>query len=124
MATKSAKPEDLAGKVSEGVLQGFLIDVIKELSIEAEFEYEIFLRSDGSYSNVIEELKNQEKDMALVPITITAERELDIDFSKPFMDFSLSLIMQKAGDPPINNFAFLQPFTGTVWLSTVGVVSV
>jgi len=45
--------------VSKGVLQGFLIDVIKELSIEAKFEYEIFLRSDGSYSNVIEELKNQ-----------------------------------------------------------------
>lgn len=61
--------------------------------------------------------------MALVPITITAERELSIDFSKPFMDFSLSLIMQKAGEPPINNFAFLQPFTGGVWLSTIGVVS-
>ena len=59
IANKSAKPEDLAGKVSEGALQGFLIDVIKELSIEAKFEYEIYLRSDGSYSNVIEELKNQ-----------------------------------------------------------------
>lgn len=59
IANKSAKLEDLAGKVSKGVLQGFLIDVIKELSIEAKFEYEIFLRSDGSYSNVIEELKNQ-----------------------------------------------------------------
>jgi len=61
--------------------------------------------------------------MALLPITITADRELAIDFSKPFMDFSLSLIMQKAGDPPINNFAFLQPFTSAVWLSTIGVVS-
>ena len=64
----------------------------------------------------------QEKDMALAPITITAQREQDIDFSKPFMDFSLSLIMQKANEPAINNFAFLQPFTGQVWLSTIGVV--
>lgn len=61
--------------------------------------------------------------MALAPITITASREEDIDFSKPFMDFSLSLIMQKPGEPPINNFAFLQPFTNSVWLSTIGVVS-
>ena len=61
--------------------------------------------------------------MALAPITITAGREENIDFSKPFMDFSLSLIMQKPGEPPINNFAFLQPFTGGVWLSTIGVVS-
>lgn len=119
---KSIKLEDLAGKVTEGVLQGFLIDVIHELSKEAKFEYDIYLRPDRKYANVIEELKNQEKDMALVPITITAQREQDIDFSKPFMDFSLSLIMQKANEPAINNFAFLQPFTGTVWLSTIGVV--
>ena len=62
-------------------------------------------------------------DIALAPITITAERELLIDFTKPFMDFSMSLIMQKAGDPPMNIFAFLQPFTGAVWVSTIGVVS-
>lgn len=59
IVNKSVKVEDLAGKVSEGDLQGFLIDVIHELSKEAKFDYEIFLRSDGSYSNVIEELKNQ-----------------------------------------------------------------
>ena len=59
IVNKSVKVEDLAGKVSEGDLQGFLIDVIKELSKEAKFDYEIFLRRDGSYANVIEELKNQ-----------------------------------------------------------------
>lgn len=61
IVNKSAKLEDLAGKVSEGVLQGFLVDVIEELSKEAKFDYEIYLRSDGSYSNVIEELKKQVK---------------------------------------------------------------
>lgn len=65
----------------------------------------------------------QEKDIALAPITITAEREQVIDFSKPFMDFSMGLIMQKAGEPPINIFAFLQPFSSGVWFSTVGVVT-
>lgn len=64
----------------------------------------------------------QTKDIALAPITITADRELDIDFSKPFMDFSMSLIMQKPGDPPIDIFAFLSPFTSGVWLSTIAVV--
>lgn len=65
----------------------------------------------------------QEKDIALAPITITAERELVIDFSKPFMDFSMGLIMQKPGDPPINIFAFLLPFNSGVWFSIVGVVT-
>ncbi|XP_068747188.1 glutamate receptor 2-like isoform X2 [Montipora capricornis] len=119
---KSLKREDVAGKVKDGVLQGFLIDLIKALAKEAHFEYDIYLRSDSGYQNMIDELTKQERDMALAPITITAEREESIDFSKPFMDFSLSLIMQKPGEPPINNFAFLQPFTRGVWLSTIGVV--
>ena len=66
----------------------------------------------------------QTKDIALAPITITAERELDIDFSKPFMDFSMSLIMQKPGEPKIDIFAFLSPFTSGVWLSTIAVVNI
>ena len=65
----------------------------------------------------------QEKDIALAPITITAERELVIDFSKPFMDFSMSLIMRKPGEPPIDIFAFLLPFNAGVWFSTIGVVT-
>ena len=58
---KSSKLVDLAGKVSKGDLQGFLIDVIDELSKEAQFEYDIYLRPDRKYANVIEELKNQVK---------------------------------------------------------------
>ncbi|KAK2574075.1 Glutamate receptor 2 [Acropora cervicornis] len=108
--------------VVDGDLQGFLIDLIRALAKEAKFEYDLYLRSDSGYQKMIDELTRQERDMALAPITITAEREESIDFSKPFMDFSLSLIMQKPGEPPINKFAFLQPFTGGVWLSTIGVV--
>ncbi|XP_029201413.2 glutamate receptor 2-like isoform X1 [Acropora millepora] len=119
---KSLKREDVAGKVVDGDLQGFLIDLIRALAKEAKFEYDLYLRSDSGYQKMIDELTRQERDMALAPITITAEREESIDFSKPFMDFSLSLIMQKPGEPPINKFAFLQPFTGGVWLSTIGVV--
>ncbi|KAM7434376.1 hypothetical protein ABFA07_015550 [Porites harrisoni] len=122
ITNKSAKLKDVAGKVKDGDVQGFLIDLIRELAKEANFKYEIYLRGDTKYQNMIDELKEQKRDMALAPITITASREEDIDFSKPFMDFSLSLIMQKPGEPPINNFAFLQPFTNSVWLSTIGVV--
>ena len=57
---KSAKLEDIAGKITgDNVLQGFLIDVIKEVSKEAKFEYEIYLRGDSKYSDVIEELIDQ-----------------------------------------------------------------
>ncbi|XP_068679822.1 glutamate receptor ionotropic, kainate 2-like isoform X2 [Montipora foliosa] len=109
-----------AGKIPKGLLHGFCIDLIEALSQQAKFNYDIYLHH--SYSGMVEELKKKTKDLALAPITITAERELDIDFSKPFMDFSMSLIMQKPGDPPIDIFAFLSPFTSGVWLSTIAVV--
>ena len=34
----------------------------------------------------------------------------------------MSLIMRKPGEPPINIFAFLLPFTNNLWLSTIVVV--
>ena len=55
---KSVTLKELVGKVSDGVLQGFLIDVIKELSKEANFDYEIHLSKKG-YAGVIDQLKNQ-----------------------------------------------------------------
>ncbi|XP_073257568.1 glutamate receptor 2-like [Porites lutea] len=117
---ESVRLPKVGKKVPKTLLQGFCIDLIEELSKLAKFEYDIYL--DKNYDGLVEELTQQKKDIALGPITITAEREMRIDFSKPFMDFSISLIMQKPGEPAIDIFAFLMPFTGVVWLSIVGVV--
>ena len=59
MTNESAKLQDVAGKVKDGDVQGFLIDLIRELAKEANFEYEIYLRSDTKYQNMIDELKQQ-----------------------------------------------------------------
>lgn len=61
--------------------------------------------------------------MALAPITIDAKRESVIDFTKPFWDFSMSLIMQKESEEELDLFAFVKPFDGIVWLLIIGVVS-
>lgn len=56
---KSLNLEDVAGKVMDGDLQGFLIDLIKELAKEAKFEYDLYLRSDTKYQTMIDELTRQ-----------------------------------------------------------------
>ena len=61
ITNKSVKLADIAGKVKDGDLQGFLIDLIKELSKEAKFDYDIYLRPDTKYQNMIDELKRQVK---------------------------------------------------------------
>ena len=56
---KSQKLADVAGKVKDGDLQGFLIDLIKALAEEAKFDYDLYLRSDTAYQPMIDELTRQ-----------------------------------------------------------------
>jgi len=45
------------GRVPKNLLQGFCMDLIKELSKEANFDYEIYLHK--SYGGMVEELKKK-----------------------------------------------------------------
>jgi ABC-type amino acid transport substrate-binding protein len=56
-------------------------------------------------------------------LTITAQREKAVDFSKPFMDFKMALILRKPDEEELNMFRFLDPFSPIVWLCTVMAVS-
>ena len=56
-------------------------------------------------------------------LTITAAREEAIDFSKPFMDFTMALILRKPEEEKLNIFRFLDPFSKMVWICTVVAVS-
>ena len=53
----------------------------------------------------------QEADLAVAPLTITAAREQMIDFSTPFFDLGLSILIARAerGDAQLA-YAFLEPF--------------
>ena len=62
--------------------------------------------------------------MATGSLTITAQREKAVDFSKPFMDFTMSLILRKPNEEEPNMFRFLDPFSSIVWLCTVMAVSI
>lgn len=57
-------------------------------------------------------------------LTITAQREKAVDFSKPFMDFTMALILRKPEEEEPNMFRFLDPFSPNVWLCTVMAVRI
>ncbi|GCB76351.1 hypothetical protein scyTo_0018332, partial [Scyliorhinus torazame] len=58
-------------------------------------------------------------DLAVAGLTITAEREKVIDFSKPFMTLGISILYQvRMGRKP-GYFSFLDPFSPGVWLFMV-----
>lgn len=61
--------------------------------------------------------------MVLAPITITQSRADMIDFSKPYMDLGLSILMKIPSKPETNIFGFVDPFSREVWLSSFAIMT-
>lgn len=64
----------------------------------------------------------QEIDMAIGPISVTAEREKVVDFTKPYMESAAGLLMRRFEDTNAKMFRTLMPFTFNVWLTLAGLV--
>ena len=56
------------------------------------------------------EVVNGSADMAIAPVTITSEREQVVDFTKPFMNTGISLMI-KIPNKTATTWGFLQPFS-------------
>lgn len=59
----------------------------------------------------------QEADIAIAPMTITAERERVIDFTKPFMSLGISIMIKKPVKQTPGVFSFLNPLSQEIWVS-------
>jgi ABC-type amino acid transport substrate-binding protein len=70
---------------------GFSIDLWDRLAKEAGIQYEIHWVK--TVNELIDALKNKEADGAVAAISITAEREKDVDFSTPFYESGLGILV-------------------------------
>jgi len=60
--------------------------------------------------------------LAIAPLTVTGARAKVVDFSTPFQEFQLSILMKEAPeeeDESDSTFTFLYPFHTYVWLSVI-----
>ncbi len=57
----------------------------------------------------------QDADLAVAPLTITHSRSNVIDFSKPYQDLGMTILMSKETQPS-RILAFLDPFITDLWL--------
>lgn len=62
-------------------------------------------------------MSTQEVDLAIGPLTITAEREKVVDFSKPFMTTAINIMIKKPSKHRPGAFSFLSPLSKEVWIS-------
>lgn len=56
--------------------------------------------------------------MALAPMTISQTRSAVIEFSKPYIDQGLGILMRIPEKPDVNIFGFVDPLSREVWLTT------
>lgn len=64
-------------------------------------------------------LRPQKADLAIGPFTISSSRQTVVDFTQPFMDVGLSILMKKEEDSEYKVFSFLRPFDVYLWLAIV-----
>ncbi|XP_068247412.1 glutamate receptor ionotropic, kainate 2-like isoform X2 [Palaemon carinicauda] len=106
--------------------EGFCVDLINEISEILGFNYTIKLANDGNHgkfdskknrwNGMIGELLDQKADLAIGDLTITYEREQEVDFTMPWMNLGISILYRKPTKKPPNLFSFLSPLSLDVWL--------
>ncbi|XP_067000033.2 glutamate receptor ionotropic, kainate 2-like [Anabrus simplex] len=106
--------------------EGFAIDIIREISLILGFNYTFELQEDfkyGSYNNItgewdgmIRRLQDNEADLAITDLTITAERQTGADFTLPFMNLGISILYKKPSKASPMLFSFMDPFSMDVWI--------
>merc|ERR1719186_954251 len=110
--------------------EGFNIDLVKELSKVLKFKYTVELvkdmkygsknKSTGKWNGIMGEIQQREADLGVADLTITSERQQDVDFSMPYMNLGITILYRKPTKGRPNQFAFLAPLTGSVWLYMIG----
>ncbi|XP_047549371.1 glutamate receptor ionotropic, kainate 4 isoform X2 [Lutra lutra] len=72
--------------------------------------------SDSLFNTTLVVTTILKADLAVAGLTITAEREKVIDFSKPFMTLGISILYRVHMGRKPGYFSFLDPFSPGVWL--------
>lgn len=74
-----------------GEMTGFDMDIIREVSERAGFEYEL---NTMDFNGIIPAVQTGNVDIAIAGITITEERAKIVDFSDPYYDSGLQILVK------------------------------
>ncbi|CAG0882501.1 unnamed protein product [Cyprideis torosa] len=105
--------------------EGFCIDIIDEIAQILKFNYTLREVADGKWGKtnekgewdgMIKELMDMKADMAIADLSISYEREEAVDFTMPFMNLGISILVHKPTKKAHNLFSFLSPLSVDVWI--------
>ncbi|VVA36064.1 PREDICTED: glutamate receptor [Prunus dulcis] len=85
--------------------------VIERLNYSLPYEFEAF---DGLYDDLVERVHNKVYDAAVGDITVLADRLEKVEFTQPYMESGLSMIVP--AKPEKSTWMFMKPFTWQMWV--------
>ncbi|KAF3336820.1 glutamate receptor 2.8-like protein [Carex littledalei] len=103
---------------------GFVIEVFEAavalLPYSLEYEYVPFVDAQGNrlgdYNELVRQVSLKQYDAAIGDITITANRSSMVDFTQPYLDSNLLMLVPLVGKPRGNAWSFWLPWTWELWL--------
>eukprot|EP00105_Crassostrea_gigas_P020120 XP_011438820.1 PREDICTED: glutamate receptor 2 [Crassostrea gigas] len=109
--------------------EGFMVDLMEKIAERLNLKYRFQLVHDnqygrqdmktGKWNGIMGELIDGVADMAVAPLTITLKRENVVDFTKPFMDVGISIMIKKPEIEKPGVFSFMKPFSIQIWMFIV-----
>jgi polar amino acid transport system substrate-binding protein len=94
------KPVEPFAFQQDGKAAGFSIELWDRIAKETGQEYEVTWAK--SVGDVIAAVKNGDADIGVAAISITAERERQVDFSQPFYESGLSILVTAQGQSSLS----------------------
>nr|GMD98504.1 glutamate receptor 2.9-like [Ipomoea batatas]GME01449.1 glutamate receptor 2.9-like [Ipomoea batatas]GME20261.1 glutamate receptor 2.9-like [Ipomoea batatas] len=104
---------------------GFCICVFEKVLEILEKNYIVnyeFKPYNGTYPDLVHFVANKTYDAIVGDITILAERSKDMDFTQPYVESGLTMIVPVKNDKSKRAWMFLKPFTRNMWVVTSAIL--
>ncbi|XP_051558115.1 glutamate receptor ionotropic, NMDA 2A [Myxocyprinus asiaticus] len=120
---KHIKDNTTEGSYIKQCCKGFCIDILKKIARNVKFTYDLYLVTNGKHgkkinnvwNGMVGEVFNKKAVMAVGSLTINEERSEVIDFSVPFVETGISVMVSRSNGT-VSPSAFLEPFSASVWV--------
>ncbi|KAI9518089.1 hypothetical protein NQZ68_040396 [Dissostichus eleginoides] len=118
-----ANSTEAGGTYVKKCCKGFCIDILKKIATYVKFTYDLYLVTNGKHGKKINNVWNgmvgevvyKKAVMAVGSLTINEERSEVIDFSVPFVETGISVMVSRSNGT-VSPSAFLEPFSASVWV--------
>lgn len=126
------KKSDGVTEINGKLYEGYCIELIQKIKAKyvevhkTEFNYKFHFVEDDQFgilnketfkwNGMIGEIIENKTDMALASLTITKDRQRVVDFTNPFMQMGISIMIKKPDKQKPGVFSFMDPLNEKVWI--------